>query len=1060
MIKALKEGDIVVLEHSYLHDNCWSYNMPENYIYEIERDTDDYSIKGQFIKDKNDNSSGWLIPESDRSNPLPVIRKASSIETFAYKLFDKPISTGTDEYLKGLIEKEIGRLYPIGAIVTPVSSNGDSTQKNHTMKYNNFFIDYNSAWEETDGGRNTHNGFLAYYSSNHNTLYKASIVSESIVKPIEEYPLKPEDLIVGKWYTTESWTEGSHAKFLKLQNGDFYFTAKYYPDEGYVEKLDYWSAYSTTKFKEITDLSFITSKEPVKSNLDIAKEKYPTGTKFIDANSGKTYISEGTIYEGVGFDGCILAVSGGLGQYVYYKKQWAEIVTEETEVKGFKKGDYVVLIKGNTSSSFDLNCCYKLREDFEGSLSKSTNYFRAEKDNVGVSNGNGSRTLDQFRLATAEEIAYYDKHDKPFDVTKMEETMTTDFKQGDWVIGWHIPCNDWRDKPWQVGKTEYIGISKNLAIKPLYHTDVDYGTNATDVRKLTEEEVLEWVKKEYPLDCKYRPFYVDDTTFLDFYKPRQEGSFYVNGYTIDIGPGYAYYKGKWAVKQVQEVVAETLKPTFVDADGKEFVVGAWYKLTDSTSSYRKCSKLPTENSLPHFEWISGVGGYSKLSGEDSSYGLKRMKRVPDSEVEQYLPKSETHIPLTQVFGQYSIGSHVVSLTNNEYRKAGDVFEVLSHSNANCLYYKTHTNNSNRDTWRVATKEESAEYRKRGCSYNISELLAQPIDAMENPFTSLKIGDTLSKKLINDWVSKNKNFIDTDRPIWKTLGGFYGDRTIIGFNYLEGKKAFQVSGTANCIWLNAEGFEEFYLQHLHSSSTKGLKPATAIIDEVTNSKPKFKVGDLVVVTEEHDVGYAGVGYIGVIDIIDDSTIPYRLNNIKNANNKVIGEAGWCIKVRHATPDEGRKYYGLSSNGTRPSVAYIDELSGTYAGVGVWSQIDKSTINPYKITPDLTPNTTSSNNDIMSIIYAKYPVGTKFESLTVYSTSRNVIVEKDWYLESNSTGIYFRNNLIKDVHHGYVYLFNGNIFAPILGPVIPEEAHRPKDYIMSKYVKENPEDLLGL
>ena len=516
MSKALKKGDIVVLERSYFHNNCWSYNMPENYIYEVEEYTDDYSIKGQFIKDTNNYSTSWLIPESDRSNPLPVLRKASSIETFAYKLFDKPILTGTDEYLKGIIKEEMGRLYSIGSIVSSVSNNGHIRQENYTIKYNNFFVDCDSAWEITDNGIDTHLGFLACYNNITNTLHKASIVSE--------------------------------------------------------------------------------------------------------------------------------------------------------------------------------------------------------------------------------------------------------------------------------------------------------------------------------------------------------------------------------------------------------------------------------------------------------------------------PK--------------------------------------------------------------------------------------PIDYTVNPFISLKIGDTLSEKLINDWVSKNKNFIDTDRPIWKTLGGFYGNRTIIGFEYLERKKAFQVSGTASCIWLNAEGFEEFYLQHLHSSSTKGLKPATAIIDEVTNSKPKFKVGDLVVVTEEHDVGYAGVGYIGVIDIIDDSTIPYRLNNIKNANNKVIGEAGWCIKVRHATPDEGRKYYGLSSNGTRPSVAYIDELSGTYAGVGVWSQIDKSTINPYKITPDLTPNTTSSNNDIMSIIYAKYPVGTKFESLTVYSTSRNVIVEKDWYLESNSTGIYFRNNLIKDVHHGYVYLFNGNIFAPILGPVIPEEAHRPKDYIMSKYVKENPEDLLGL
>lgn len=152
------------------------------------------------------------------------------------------------------------------------------------------------------------------------------------------------------------------------------------------------------------------------------------------------------------------------------------------------------------------------------------------------------------------EYIYYDGNWAEIITEETTKLTTTDFKEGDWVIGWHIKCDDWRRKPWQVGKVEYICDGRAHAVRPLYHTDLSYITNKTNLRKLTEEEVLEWVKKEYPLDCNYRPFYVDDTTFFDFYKPRQEGSFYVNGYTIDIGPGYAYYKGKWAVKQVQEVV--------------------------------------------------------------------------------------------------------------------------------------------------------------------------------------------------------------------------------------------------------------------------------------------------------------------------------------------------------------------------------------------------------------------------------------------------------------------------------------------------------------------------
>lgn len=570
MSKALKKGDIVVLMQSYLHNNCWS-SMPENYIYEIDRDSNDYSIEGRVTKDIHGSTGGWIVSTSNRSNPLPVVRKANVIEAFAYKLFDKPILTGTDQYLKSVIEEEIGRLYPIGSIVTPVNSNGDSTHENHIMKYNSFFVDYNSAWEKSDGGSNTHGGFLAYYNNVANTLYKASIVS----KTKEEFT-NYKELVMNRIPHSTLITLTKKIEFCGIQCKDIEFNTDF-TEFNYLLRVGYlfttvsdelhesWKTLYEALPNEYIDHGSTTvekpsvkvSNEPVKSNLDIAREKYQLGTKFISSHDGKTYISLGRAYQGVSTESILVHVSEGVGAHVFRKGKWAEIITEETE--------------------------------------------------------------------------------------------TTDFKEGDWVIGWHSAdsdANHLHSKPWQVGE-----ISKEF-IYPKYGT-TSWNTRSKHLTKLTKEEVLEWVKREYPLDCKYRPYYGDGTCSIEFYKPRHEGSCYVNNYTIDIGPGYIYCRGKWAEKKVQEVVAN----------------------------------------------------------------------------------------------------------------------------------------------------------------------------------------------------------------------------------------------------------------------KGLKPDTAIVDEVTNSKYKFKVGDLVVVTNEHPGSYARPGCIGVIDKIDDSRVPYRLRNVKDTNNEVIGDNAWCIDVRHATDTERFIYYNVETQEER-------------------------------------------------------------------------------------------------------------------------------------------------
>ena len=67
----------------------------------------------------------------------------------------------------------------------------------------------------------------------------------------------------------------------------------------------------------------------------------------------------------------------------------------------------------------------------------------------------------------------------------------------------------------------------------------------------------------------------------------------------------------------------------------EFIPGKWYKLIDYENAYRKCSKIPVDDSLPYSELI-GRNGYRCETG--SSEDLTRIKLIEDlSEIQEYLP---------------------------------------------------------------------------------------------------------------------------------------------------------------------------------------------------------------------------------------------------------------------------------------------------------------------------------------------------------------------------------------------------------------------------------------
>ena len=92
------------------------------------------------------------------------------------------------------------------------------------------------------------------------------------------------------------------------------------------------------------------------------------------------------------------------------------IPLEEEAITEFKKDDYIVILK-NSTNSFKINYCFKQRESYK--------YIKPEFDNHN-SKTNGLPFLsifnkDNWRYATPEEIAEYERIGKPYNVTTLNQ---------------------------------------------------------------------------------------------------------------------------------------------------------------------------------------------------------------------------------------------------------------------------------------------------------------------------------------------------------------------------------------------------------------------------------------------------------------------------------------------------------------------------------------------------------------------------------------------------------------------------------------------------------------
>ena len=169
-----------------------------------------------------------------------------------------------------------------------------------------------------------------------------------------------------------------------------------------------------------------------------------------------------------------------------------------------------------------------------------------------------------------------------------------------------------------------------------------------DRKKL--EKYIKWLNKTY--GCEF------NGDFWNYY-----GYIHEHGFDYSDNPFGTEIHIDDIIKHIDYM--ESANTKYVDANGEKFVIDAWYQSIGQSDSYRKCSSLPTTDSLPYFEGIS-LGSYHKNNNGEYSTELSRFKRVSNSEVEKYFPIDEFDLTtdegrLAYAKKRYPVGTKVISL---------------------------------------------------------------------------------------------------------------------------------------------------------------------------------------------------------------------------------------------------------------------------------------------------------------------------------------------------------------------------------------------------------------
>ena len=158
----------------------------------------------------------------------------------------------------------------------------------------------------------------------------------------------------------------------------------------------------------------------MKAIQEEAKKRFPIGCRFKNTNGYIcTLKKDDIVYE---IHGTSIWAHDGSG-LLYSDGKWAELISlpEPVSLNEFKKGDYIVTLDVATKTACAKNnFCFKQKEN--------TYSIKPLLDSYGDSyNANTSLTFDKlnnlkdWRYATPEEIAEYDRIGKPYDVTTLQK---------------------------------------------------------------------------------------------------------------------------------------------------------------------------------------------------------------------------------------------------------------------------------------------------------------------------------------------------------------------------------------------------------------------------------------------------------------------------------------------------------------------------------------------------------------------------------------------------------------------------------------------------------------
>ena len=197
--------------------------------------------------------------------------------------------------------------------------------------------------------------------------------------------------------------------------------------------------------------NYVLKETPVdmKAIQEEAKKRFPIGCSFKNTGGDGPFTlkKDDVVYE---IRGTNIWAHNGCG-CLYKDGKWAELISlpEPVSINEFKEGDYIVTL--NVESG-EWNCarnnyCFKQRVDNKG-IYPVVDLGGSKTNGHDIMSFNKKKYLKDWRYATPEEIAEYDRIGKPYDVTTLQKKEEYIPQIGDYVVmekaaGWgYSPDNN------------------------------------------------------------------------------------------------------------------------------------------------------------------------------------------------------------------------------------------------------------------------------------------------------------------------------------------------------------------------------------------------------------------------------------------------------------------------------------------------------------------------------------------------------------------------------------------------------------------------------------------